>query len=458
MKRTLSEKRAILKNRFYLNVIFVALLLILGLLLIYPFKNLISNLYFQKYKQTQRNEKPLDNQIEHLYQSININPNHVEYFDELAKLFFESHNTELTSVNSEAALREVNQRSSFIHHPYYSKLFKSPSISSNTPLYRLMPISAHLQSIKLNPMNADNYLQLGLLLSNFLSANKIDVLLKQAVNLEPQNIYFHYAIGNLYLWNQRKEKALDEFKQVLYIASKHRTQEFIDIYLPKIISQSFLLINDVKLIKEIIPHSYYCYLKYAQFLAERNLPLYSKEYFYKSYETAPKERKEEILISLAQQLEKSKEWDELIKINYTYQDIKTDDKNSSRFNILLIQAYYNKGEYKKAIQTADNALLLDPANSTLYYYQGLSYSRLSQNMKSSQAFEKAVEYAPHNPYMHIQLAHAYQSIGAMKKALNEWQEVLRISSADKKYENLANQAINQIIKIKANIDKSRKNK
>ena len=46
----------------------------------------------------------------------------------------------------------------------------------------------------------------------------------------------------------------------------------------------------------------------------------------------------------------------------------------------------------------------------------------------------------------------------MQKALHEWQKVLKLSSADKKYENLTNQAMNQIIKIKAYIDKNRQNK
>ena len=434
-------------------MILAVLLLILGLLLIYPFKNLLSDLYFQKYKQTQRNEKPLYNQIEYLCRSKSINPNNAEYFDEFAKLFFESHETELTSVNSEAALREVNQVSSFIHHPYYSKIFKAPPISSTTPVYGLMPISAHLQSIKLNSLNASNYLQLGLLLSNFLSENKTDVLLEQAVNLEPQAIYIHYAIGNRHLWNQRIKEALDEFKHVLDIAAKQKTHTFIDIYLPKIISQSFLLINDVELIKEIIPHSYYCYLKFAQFLAERNMPIDSTEYFYKAYEIAPKNKKEGILLSIARQLEKSKEWDELIKIANTYQEIKTDDKNSSRFNLLLIQAYYNKGKWEKVIQTADNALLLDPSNATLHYYQGLSHSRLSQNMKAIQAFEKAVAYAPDNPHMHIQLANAYYSIGDLESALSRWQTILKLSLTDN---NISTQAINHIIKIKSELSKSSK--
>ena len=453
MKRNLSEKRVIFRNRLHLGMILAVLLLILGLLLIYPFKNLLSDLYFQKYKQTQRDEKPLDNQIGYLYHSININPNNPEYFDELTKLFFESHEDDLTSINSETALREVNQRSSFIRHPYFSKIFKSPAISSTTPVYGLMPISAHLQSIRLNPINADNYLNLGLLLSNILSEDKIDALLSQAAKLEPQAIYIHYAIGNRHLWNQKIKQALDEFKQVLDIASKHRTHEFIDIYLPKIISQSFLLLNDVELIKEIIPHSYYCYLKFAQFLTERNMPIDSTEYFYKTYEIAPKNKKEEVLLSLARQLEKSKEWDELIKIANTYQEIKTDDKNSSRFNLLFIQAYYNKGKWEKVIQTADNALLLDPSNASLYYYKGLSYSRLSQNRKAVQAFEKAVEYAPHNPYMRINLANAYYSIGDLESALSQWQTILKLSLTDN---NISTQAINHIIKIKRELSKSSK--
>jgi len=451
MMRSLAEKRVMFKNRLHLYLILTALFLILALLLIFPFKNLLSALYFQRYEEMQREGKPLNEQIKYLYKSITINPENPEYFDELANLFFESHETELTSINSKTALLEVNQRSSFINHPYFSKIFKSSSKSSNTPFYRLMPISAHLQSITLNPLCADNYLKLGLLLSNLLSENKIDILLKQTVNLEPQNIYFHYAIGNHYLWNQKIKEALYEFKQVLYIASKHRTNEFIDIYLPEIMSQSFLLINDVNRIKEIVPQSYYCYLKFAQFLADRNMPIDSKEYFYKAYEIAPKEKKEAILLSLAGQLARFKEWDKLIKIVKTYAEIKTDDKNSYRFNILFIQAYYNKGEFEKVIQSADNALRLNPSNSNLYYYKGISYSRLSQNMKAIQAFEKAVEYAPEDIYMHIDLAYAYQSTGDLKSALSQWQTVLELSSSDA---DISAQAINHIIIIKSELLKS----
>ena len=450
MMRPIEKKRDIFKNRLHFYLIFSAFLFILALFLIFPFKNLLSDLYFQKYKQVQRDEKPLDNQIGYLYQSININPNNPKYFDELANLFFESHEDDLTSINSEAALREVNQGSSFIHHPYFSKLFKSPSISSNTPLYRLMPISAHLQSIKLNPMNADNYLKLGLLLSYILSENNINVLLNRAVDLEPQNIDVHFSIGSHYLWNQRIKEALDEFKQVLDIAAKQSTNIFIDTYLPEIMSQSFLLIDDVQPIKEIVPHSYYCYLKFAQFLVEKNMPIDSKEYFYKAYQIAPKERKEEILLSFARQSAKVKEWDELIKIANIYQKIKTDDKNFSRLNLLLSQAYYNKGEYEKAIQTADNALLLDPSNANLHYYKGLSYFRISQNLKAIQAFKKAVELAPDNPYMHIQLANAYQSIGDLESALSQWQTVLELSSSNA---DISTRAINHIIKIKSELSK-----
>jgi len=453
MIRPLAKKKIILKNRLHLNVIIAVLLLILVLLLIFPFKNLLSDLYFQGYEKMQKDKKSLDEQIEYLCQSIDVNPDNPEYFDELANLFFKSHETDLTSINSEAALREVNQRSNFINHPHFSKIFKSWSISSNTPIYRLMPISAHLQSTKLNPLNADNYLRLGLLLSSLLSEDKIDVFLRQAVNLEPQNIHFHYAIGSRHLWNQKIKEALNEFQQVLYIASKHKTNIFINMYLPKIMSQSFLLINDVARIKQIIPPSYYCYLKFAQFLSDRNMPIDSKEYFYKAYQTAPKDKREEILISLARQLARFKEWDELIKIVKTYEEIKTDDRNSYQFNILLIQAYYNQGEYEKVIQTADNALSLDPSNPNLHYYKGLSYSRISQNRKAVQAFEKAVEYAPDNIGMRINLANTYQSTGNLASALSQWQTVLKLSSADS---NISTQAINNIIRIKSELLRSSK--
>ena len=180
------------------------------------------------------------------------------------------------------------------------------------------------------------------------------------------------------------------------------------------------------------------------------MPIDSKEYFYKAYQIAPKERREDILLSFARQSTKFKEWDELIKIVQTYQEIKADDKNFSRFNLLLSQAYYNKGEYEKAIRTADNALLLDPSNSNLHYYKGLSHFRISQNLKAVRSFKKAVEFAPDNLYMHIQLANAYQSIGDLESALSQWQTVLELSSSNA---DISTQAINHIIKIKSELSK-----
>ena len=39
----------------------------------------------------QRDVKQLDEQIKYLYNSITVNPENPEYFDELADLFFVSH-------------------------------------------------------------------------------------------------------------------------------------------------------------------------------------------------------------------------------------------------------------------------------------------------------------------------------------------------------------------------------
>ncbi len=81
-------------------------------------------------------------------------------------------------------------------------------------------------------------------------------------------------------------------------------------------------------------------------------------------------------------------------------------ENDSEAATLLGQSYYLAGDYKKAIDTLDHAIVLDPKSSDAYLWLGRTYGRKAElafalaamplATKTRAALEKSVELNPHN--------------------------------------------------------------
>ena len=54
-------------------------------------------------------------------------------------------------------------------------------------------------------------------------------------------------------------------------------------------------------------------------------------------------------------------------------------------------AYYNLGQHERAIQDYDEAILLDPLNAIAYYFRGLIYGELGKSDEAARDFAKAKE-------------------------------------------------------------------
>jgi len=69
---------------------------------------------------------------------------------------------------------------------------------------------------------------------------------------------------------------------------------------------------------------------------------------------------------------------------------------------------------EKAIEAIEKAIEIEPKNSKLYFYNGLSFYKAEKFDKAVDAFKKAIELEQENAEYHFNLATAYDKLGNME--------------------------------------------
>lgn len=100
---------------------------------------------------------------------------------------------------------------------------------------------------------------------------------------------------------------------------------------------------------------------------------------------------------------KEKEVREELKSEHSWLGKEQTEKEKEASTVLHTQlagAYYNRGQYKIAIDEANKALNTDPGYAPAYNVLGLVYMNLKEDKLAKENFDRALEIAPNDPETH----------------------------------------------------------
>lgn len=90
--------------------------------------------------------------------------------------------------------------------------------------------------------------------------------------------------------------------------------------------------------------------------------------------------------------------------------------------------YYEKGDYDRAIENYNMAILLNPVFSEAYFNRALSYYQLKNFDKSVSDYSKAVELDPHNPIIYNNRGDAYYRKQDFQSAVKDYDKAINLNS------------------------------
>ncbi len=90
--------------------------------------------------------------------------------------------------------------------------------------------------------------------------------------------------------------------------------------------------------------------------------------------------------------------------------------------------YYEKGDYEKAIENYNMAVLLNPVFSEAYFNRALSYYQLKNFEKSVADYTKAAELDPHNPFIYNNRGDAHYRMQDYNAAIKDYDKAVQLNT------------------------------
>lgn len=90
-------------------------------------------------------------------------------------------------------------------------------------------------------------------------------------------------------------------------------------------------------------------------------------------------------------------------------------------------AYYNKGDYKEAINHYHMALKSSPSFASCYANLGLAYEAVKRWEEAIEAYRKSIRYVPENPTPHFRLGKLYYELNRKDEAEETLKQFLSLS-------------------------------
>ena len=90
-------------------------------------------------------------------------------------------------------------------------------------------------------------------------------------------------------------------------------------------------------------------------------------------------------------------------------------------------AYYNKGEYEKAVNHYHMALKSFPSYASCYVNLGLAYEAIKRWEEAIEAYRKSIRYVPENPTPHFRLGKLYYELNQKDEAEKTLKQFLSLA-------------------------------
>ena len=92
--------------------------------------------------------------------------------------------------------------------------------------------------------------------------------------------------------------------------------------------------------------------------------------------------------------------------------------------------YYSKGDYDRAVQDTNQAILLNPIEPSFYYTRGLAYKKKGDFDRAIQDFNEAIRLDPNFERAYYDRGNAYLDKEEYDRAIQEFNEAIHLNSSD----------------------------
>jgi len=89
--------------------------------------------------------------------------------------------------------------------------------------------------------------------------------------------------------------------------------------------------------------------------------------------------------------------------------------------------YFDKKEYRKALESYNNARAMDPENALIYNKLGFLQYRMKNYKGALESYEKAVQLSPHSSRNFVNRGDAHLILGEKEKALKDFEKALELN-------------------------------
>jgi len=89
-------------------------------------------------------------------------------------------------------------------------------------------------------------------------------------------------------------------------------------------------------------------------------------------------------------------------------------------------AYYDLGQWRRAIEDYDKAIHLDPDDAMAYYNRGVAYYNLGQWHRAMEDYDKAIQLDPGYALAYYSRGNAYHDLGQYQLAIEDFDKAIQL--------------------------------
>jgi tetratricopeptide (TPR) repeat protein len=327
-------------------------------------------------------EKNYEKAIENYEKAISINPNNIDFHNDLGTVF---------------------------------------SISGN----RKKAIETYENIISITPEKAKSYFNLGIVYSEFSDFKNAIINIKKAISINPDEVDYYISLGEVFRMKENYAEAIKYYKKAISI-----DPNIADVYnnfgvICRFQKNYKKAIKNYKKAISINPND-------ESFYFNLGLVYKAKESYKKAIKNYKKaisinQKKASYYYSLAEVYELLENHDRAI-LNFK-KAILLKPTDADFYNNLGI-SYRKNLNYKMAIKNYKLAIKIKPKDSGFLYNLALAYKYTGNHKKAIVNYKKAISINSNNINYHQNLAIAYDEIDAYEKAIKCCKEIIKINPDD----------------------------
>ena len=292
----------------------------------------------------------------------------------------------------------------------------------------------YLQLIDQNPSNPDALHLLGLIERQRQEFENALVLIKKAIQINPEIVQYHCSLGSCYLKLGRLSEGLACYRKALTLKP-----DCIEAYneMGNALSKTGRVEDSIDYFHKALvirPDSFEVFNNLGVTYQQLNKPDKALACYRKAIEINPDYA--EAHYNMGNILSSQGKFADAI--GYYHNAVASNPSYIKAINCMG-NAFISTGHFNKALECYRKILVLDPRNADAYINMGVALMEQAQHQEAIEAFHRALDIRPESTEAYSNLAIAMRNAGRLSEAIKCLRNVLSIDPEnDQAYNNLGN--------------------